>query len=252
MKWMGLVFGLLSLSSYADTFFTEHERGWYWYEIIPEEAEVEAGKDSNGQSVNRTSSPLDQLKQLQQTLETAKAKAVLTPTETNVRDYISLQNTVAKQSAQFAATWQQVLWKNPELDYSLIKPTGLLAKQAYLDSKKVSFQHSVSSFAKSHGLWFFFRSDCGYCHRFAPILKRISDKYGFAVMAISLDGGVLPEFPNAAVNAGQAERLGVQGVPALFAVNPKNEEIMPITHGLVSEGELIERIWALTTQEEVY
>lgn len=234
-----LIGSLFVFTCSASPFFWDHHRGWHWYELL-KKPEKEKQK-----SVQRKD-PIQALNQLQQSLETAKATAIMQPTETNLKTYIELQNQVAQQSSIFAEQWQRVLWKYPELDYSLVKPTGLLAKQTYLDDRKTEIQKTVQAFAKTHGLWFFFRSNCPYCHHFAPILKQFAEQYGFQVLAVSVDGGTLSEFPTPQFNQGQAEKLKVTSVPALFSVNPKTQEIQPVGYGLMTLQELEERIWALS------
>lgn len=64
-------------------------------------------------------------------------------------------------------------------------------------------------------------------------------------MAISLDGGVLPEFPDAVPDNGLAARLGVAVTPALYMVNPRTQEITPVGYGVMTESELTQRIYTL-------
>jgi conjugal transfer pilus assembly protein TraF len=42
------------------------------------------------------------------------------------------------------------------------------------------------------------------------VLKSFQNKYGITIMAISLDGGALPEWKNFAVDNGQIERMGME------------------------------------------
>lgn len=230
---------LITNTIFANSYFSDHSRGWHWYEWLEEQEKAK-------QQPEQHQDPLKALNQLQQAVEVARATAIMQPTEVNLKTYIELQNQITQQSSVFAAQWQRVLWKHPELDYSLLHPTSLLAKQQYLDDQKLDIQKTVKTFAKTHGLWFFFRGSCGYCHQFAPILKRFAERYGFNILAVSLDGGTLSEFSNVRINHGQAEQLNVTSVPALFSVNPKTQDILPIGHGLMTEQELEERIWVLT------
>jgi len=107
--------------------------------------------------------------------------------------------------------------------------------------------------AQTQGLFFFYSSSCQHCQQFAPILKRFSDRYGFKVLPISVDGGFLPSFPDAVMDEGQRHTFRVSTLPSLFLVNPHNQLVALITEGAISEGELINRlvkIVSLQTREQ--
>ena len=90
-----------------------------------------------------------------------------------------------------------------------------------------------------------FRSDCPFCHRFAPILKRFEQEFGMTVLAVSLDGAALPEYPNAQPDNGTALRLNPSAGPAVYLTVPSTREIQPVGFGLMSLSELVERIATL-------
>lgn len=69
-----------------------------------------------------------------------------------------------------------------------------------------------------------------------------------SVLAVSMDGGTLPEYPNARPDNGIATRLNARSVPALYLTNPSRREIRPIGFGLMSDTELLERIAALARE----
>ena len=97
--------------------------------------------------------------------------------------------------------------------------------------------------ARDHALFFFFRSDCPYCHQFGPYLSEFEAKFGLTVVPISVDGGpLLPAFPNPKIDNGIARALDVREVPALFLVEPHSGRIVPIGYGVLSESELLERL----------
>ncbi len=80
-------------------------------------------------------------------------------------------------------------------------------------------------------------------------MKRFSQKHGWAVLAISMDGSsrtILPEFPDAKPDNGISKRLQITHVPALVALHPKTGKLIPLAYGLVSESEIEERIELLT------
>ena len=111
---------------------------------------------------------------------------------------------------------------------------------------------ALGEIAKRAGLFFFYRSDCPYCHAQAPIIESMALNYGVEVFAIAVDGLPLPggEFPNYKVDSGQAQSLSVTTVPAVFLVDPPNV-ITPIGPGamrLDKLNEIFERIeqWTMT------
>ncbi|WP_392536742.1 conjugal transfer protein TraF [Legionella sp. 227] len=112
---------------------------------------------------------------------------------------------------------------------------------------------SLNMLAKQQGFFFFYSSSCPHCQRFAPILKRVSQQYGFSVVAISVDGGFLSSFPDAVMEEGQSKVFQVSVFPSLFLINPKNQLARLVTEGNIDEGELINRLLKMsqTHNEEV-
>lgn len=241
------------------SFYESQRQGWHWYAAPPLEIkEIEPLTDENFNNnddsliadIPALDDPKAELARLQETVETAKAQAILEPTPQNVKIYIELQNAIQAQASQFAQTWQTVLWANPELDHSLKNPTNQAARQIFNDQHRVEKVQAIEKWKQTHGLFYFFRSDCPYCQAFAPVLKQFEATYGINIIAISLDGQSLPEYPNARVDNGAAQRLGVSTVPALFAIEPSTQAIIPITYGLISMEDLTERLWQLSLLKE--
>jgi conjugal transfer pilus assembly protein TraF len=171
----------------------------------------------------------------------------MNPTEAHMTAYMGYQRYVMDKSAVFADNWQRVVWKTPELDYSLKgRPTNSFAIDVYDGQTRTKQNEVIRALAKTHGLFFFFRSDCPYCHKFAPVLKRFEQDYGLPVFAVSLDGGRLPDYPAALADNGMAANLNVRVVPALFLAVPGTRDITPIGYGLMAPTELVERIYAIT------
>lgn len=233
----------LSLPTFAKNFWDDHAEGWHWYQDPKEQKSAQRSKPID---------PIQEMNAVQLAVKQALNKAILNPTPGNVKNYISLQNKVAAQASHFSDTWRRVIWQTPSLDYSQNYPTNQVGKQTYLDNHRAAQDAAILRLAKTHGLFFFFKGNCPYCHRFSPIVKAFTERYGMAVIPISLDGGSLPEFPNAKANNGAANRLNVGVVPALFAVNPKNNDVIPLANGLISEQELAQRITVLTTRRPDY
>lgn len=233
-----VIFWLIILhnkSAIAEIFYVDHAQGWHWYNN-KEETENPAAEEN----------PSKQMSVLKATIQQALDKAVLYPTDENVKNYIALQNKISNQSSNFANIWQKVLLENPDLNYALIHPTNTLAKQVDLDMQRKKEDDAITKLAQESGLFFFYSSSCGYCRKFAPIVKSFAKSYNMAIIPITIDGIALPEFPNSRINQGQATKFKVTVEPSLFAVNPYTQKAYPISQGLISESDLRARILDIT------
>lgn len=70
--------------------------------------------------------------------------------------------------------------------------------------------------------------------------------YGITIFPISLDGGVLPEFPSPARDNGMARALDVKQVPYVALGNIKDRRLIPLGSGVLSVQDIVERIYILT------
>jgi conjugal transfer pilus assembly protein TraF len=150
-----------------------------------------------------------------------------------------------KRSKTFATVWMQNVFQNPELDHTLVSPVNQQGRHLQIDLEKNRTVNVIKDLSTTFGLFFFFSSDCPYCHQFAPIVKRFADTHEWEVIAISIDGGSLAEFPNAQTDNGLFQAWGVKVLPSLFAVNPKTQEAIPIAYGLTSLDDMETRIKTL-------
>jgi conjugal transfer pilus assembly protein TraF len=186
-------------------------------------------------------------KEVQAHLAELKDKAVMKPTEKNVKDYYAFQFEVLNQTTVFADVARRVIWASPEIDTSVKRPYNNAGATAYRTNQPAKERMSVAKLSQSHGMFFFYRSDCPYCHEMGPVVKEFARQSGMFVQAISLDGGGLPGFPTAQPNNGMAEQLQVSTVPALYLVERKTKNVQPIAFGVTAINDIVERIHVLTT-----
>lgn len=221
-----------------------YKTGWHWYDEKKQTMEEEEHED------NTPLSPIAQMSAVQATIQNALDQAILYPNKENIQNYIALQNQMMGQSRKFEHTWQATLLEHPELDYSLIHPTNNTAKQVEYDQQTLKEDAVIRELAKKSGLFFFYRSTCPYCQRFAPIVKAFAESHGLTVISITTDGIPLPEFPDSRPDQGQANKFHVTAEPALFAVNPYTNQAVPIAYGLTSEADLKKRLLDIATRYE--
>ncbi|EOW9308319.1 thioredoxin family protein [Vibrio cholerae] len=242
-----IIFLLFILPAHASDgqFYQRGQEGWFWYQVIPEPEqpdeliEPEAGVVESSQSELKPFSAAWFREHMQSFMD----KAIDEPTNENVRAYLYLQRVMMDKGSLFADVSQQVVMGDPVLDEISRRPLATYAANRMDREAGAQRDVALGEIAKRAGLFFFYRSDCPYCHAQAPIIESMALNYGFKVFAIAVDGLPLPggEFPNYKVDSGQAQSLSVTTVPAVFLVDPPNV-ITPIGQGAMSLDELNNRI----------
>lgn len=228
-------------------YWSDRWRGWHFYEDPPAE-EAEPAIRPTPASPSRPATPtrppeLAELERLQKTLEELRHIAIMRPTESNVRRYMELEMQVVNRASYFADVAQRVAWATPELDPTLQgRPVNAQALDVFERQQRTDRSASVAALGRDHVLFFFYRSDCPYCHTFAPTLQAFEAKHGIQIVAVSVDGGPMPGFPLARPDNGIATALQVNQVPAVFLAQPSTGKITPIGSGVLSESQLLERI----------
>jgi conjugal transfer pilus assembly protein TraF len=224
------------------------ERGFHWYpdptaKPRPEKQEAEKQKPKAIYEMNSLDDINKELKRL-------KEQAILNPTEQNIHEFLKAQDWIMGKSATFADATRRVVWAKPDLNYQARSPAANFSRMKEYDRKSKSARKNVQDLAKNHGLIFFARSDCNFCHDQAPVLKWVESEMGIQVMAISLDGGPIPMYPDAKKDNGVSMMVsggeGVSVVPAIYLVNRETKEVIPLGTGVIAGEELAERIWTLT------
>lgn len=236
----------------APPYYRDREEGWFWYRnpaeetkpplpipppVAPPASKIEPPTDD----------PLQRLARQKEDLERLQALAILEPTREHVAAYLEKHVALMEQSARFADAWQNVVWTTPEYDNTLSAPTG---NAAYIqaDVQSAAIDQRLTEAAQRYGLMFFFRGSCPHCHRFAPVLKAFAERYGFDILPVSLDGGVLPEFPKALGNVDAAAALQVESVPAVYLIEPRARTVAPAVFGYVGFSELGQRVDSALTE----
>lgn len=254
-----LAAGLVAASA-ADVFaqgvdFTrEKARGYFFYEPEPEEEEPEKvppkpppvppkSPSKEPQKVSPKGPTPFSVAWLREELPRVRDLAIDNPTVENVTAYRYLQRIMLDKGSRFEEAWQRSILKEPLLDENLRRPISTFGGDVLDTQAREAREATARALARQAGLWFFYRSDCEFCVAQAPVLKALSETYGFRVLPISLDGKPLPggTFPRYEINRGQAEAWGITMTPALVLVRPSTKEHAPISQGLLPMEEIVSR-----------
>ncbi len=227
--------------------------GWHFYcdreeerreaEPAPAQPEPSAAKDAQ--------SATERIMALRRALEEARAEAILDPTPAKVTAYLRLQQKTLQRAAVFSDAFRRTVWATPELDYTLKRPVGALAKQVWSDERREARDRALASLKDRYGLIYLGHAGCAGCKVFGPLLRAFAMRHGLDVLAVSLTGAALEGWPEAVADNGRAARLGLGNapVPALVLFDTRTKRVLPVGFGVMAEDEMAERIFALTALE---
>lgn len=236
-------------------YWRRSREGWFWQKDPPP-----AAVPKPAPAAPRAAKPLDpddrdlaELDAFKVRLERALNVATQNPSEANVMRYLEMLTQARQKASTFADMAQAVAVRMPWIDHTLTgggRPSLPGAQRAYDTIRMQDRDQLLREMAQTHGLYFFFRRNCAYCHVQAPMLAQFQKKYGFTVYAVTLDGGTLPDFPNAVPDQGLAEKvaeaMGVPTqhfvVPAVVLAKPATREVVPVGFGAMTMDEMADRV----------
>ncbi|WP_347990217.1 conjugal transfer protein TraF [Methylomonas sp. AM2-LC] len=235
-------------------YYDDKERGWFFYEEDPPPEIVEESRPPRIEPViSKPSTPAKPKAQKEKPLSSEwfrkhmveyRDAAVDNPTKENVARYMYLQRVMLDKAELFTEATKLTVMNDPVLDENSRRPIATFGANAMDENAKKGVDFAARKLADVAGLWFFYSSTCNFCDKEASVLNGLSHAYGFKVMAISLDGGPLPNglFPDFRLDQGQGAKLDVHVTPTMFLVNPKQKEgIIKLGEGLIAGDELIKR-----------
>ncbi|WP_428098826.1 conjugal transfer protein TraF [Candidatus Rariloculus sp.] len=225
--------------------------GWHFY--CDRAAPVKPVEPSDAETVLPPAGPsaTEEIARMRHELEESRATAILQPTPENVAAYLHLQQASLQRASTFSDVFRRVVWSTPELDYTLTRPAGALAKQLWSDDRLAAQQEVLANLGERYGLIYLGDSHCAGCRVFGPLLRAFALRHGLDVLAVSMTGEALEGWPEAVPDNGRAAQLGLVGapVPAVVLFDTETGEVLPVAFGVVAEDQLAERIYALTALE---
>lgn len=237
--------------TWCGTLGGEASLGWHFYCDPEEEAKPPPATPDQPPPPTDPTDAVSRVNALQRELEESRAVAVLDPTPENVAAYLDLQQQALSRAAAFSDAFRRVVWITPELDYTLTRPVGALAKQLWSDARREERDAALAALSERYGLIYIGHRACMGCQIFGPLLRAFSQRHGFDVLAVSLDGGPLEGWPEAVPDNGRAARMGFDGVslPAVALFDAATGAAVPVGFGVLAEDQLAERIFVLTQTE---
>lgn len=248
-----LIFLLYSgASTYSDDFYGNKEKGWFWYEKIPEP--VEDVQDDPAPPL--PAPPPAEPKSSQLVFEPAPLStawvrenigkyldnAIDNPTPENVRAYLYLQRLATDKSFQFMDAVEFATVGDPLLDEISRRGIATFATQKH--DRHAGSQRSdlIQRIASEAGLFYFYDESFA-SEAQSPLIAILDNTHNFTVMAISKDGQqpVSAQFDNIKIDEGHSTKLGITNFPALVLMSTDGNYDV-ISQGPVSLSDAYRRI----------
>ena len=225
--------------------------GWHFYCDRDEPADAPAALSAPAPAAPDARPASERIGELRRELAEARATAILDPTTESVAAYLRLQRETLQRAATFSDVFRRTVWAAPELDYTLTRPVGALAKRLWSDERRARREAALARLGERYGLIYLGHAGCAGCEVFGPLLRAFATRHGLDVLAVSLSGEALEGWPEAVPDNGRAARLGLGGspVPAVVLFDTETRSVLPVGYGVLAEDQLAERIFALTALE---
>ena len=222
--------------------------GWHFY-CDPEQEQAPPQVQASPPPVQ--DSAMDRIQEMRRALEDSRAAAILDPSPEKVAAYLQLQQQALQRAAAFSDSFRRTVWASPDLDYTLTRPVGALAKQLWSDERRAERTAALARLGERYGLIYLGHADCSGCRVFGPLLRAFALRHGLDVLAVSMTGAALEGWPEAIPDHGRAARLGLEGtpMPAVVLLDTETKRVLPVAFGVIAEDQLAERIFTLTALE---
>ena len=232
-------------------FYATAKEGWFWYHDPPREVVEEPATLDNstitreaGPKVFETRNPsMDNYTindiwnlhpdEFQGLLNGVQKKAVQTPNEKNILEYLIMQDVARRKALAYANATKFVTQKySDKFNINQVYPTTTPGISARVQEQQKEISSTILAARANHALLFFVGQGCAFCDRQAAILTYFVEKYGWQIKPIDI---------------GQyttlAARFNITTTPTLVLIKDKTEQSMPISVGVVALSELERKLY---------
>ncbi len=238
-----MIAGSATADGQENRFYDDTRHGWFWYEDpLPMQ-------DAKEDKPNPTSNPprsipsldnysIDQLWNMypddfQNLLNVLQKKAVQTPTEQNIMEYLTMQDIARRKALAYTNATMYVTQKHSELfNVNHVYPTAGPGVTARVRMQQNEIFQTISRAGNDHALIFFVSPSCGFCSKQAGILAYFKDKYGWQIKTVDISR-----------NINAAARFNITVTPTLLLIKKGQEKYMTVTSGVIALSELERKLY---------
>lgn len=193
------------------------------------------------------------LEELQAEVKKRLDRAVMKPTEENMKAYLEANAFLMIKAGRFAESWQSALLQAPQFDWTAQHPTVNFASTelSRLSARKV--QEQAAKLSSDWG-FIFFGDESDLTRMMLPLVESFAERNGFDTVYVSMTDQN-PLMPKARRDRGQASVMagGIRLFPALVLVrrgdkDPRQARL--VATGVVDVAEISRRVVRLASQAE--
>jgi len=234
---------LNELPEQQNRFYNDTKHGWFWYENPPLEQEEQATKPAQpikepGRAQSLDSYSIDKLWNMypddfQELLNVLQKKAVQTPTEQNILEYLTMQDIARRKALAYTNATMYVTQKYGELfNVNHVYPTAGPGVTARVTMQNDEIFQTINSAGNDHALIFFVSPGCSFCEKQAGILNYFVDKYGWQIKTVDISR-----------NINSAARFNITLTPTLLLIKKGQDNYMTVASGVIAMTELERKLY---------
>ncbi|MDO8948221.1 MAG: conjugal transfer protein TraF [Desulfocapsaceae bacterium] len=232
-------------------FYETAKEGWFWYhDPLPEmpvalnTSEKSTITREAGPKVFETQNPsMDKYTindiwnlhpdEFQGLLNGVQKKAVQSPTEKNILEYLTMQDVARRKALAYANATKFVTQKySDKFNISQVYPTTAPGVSAKVQEQQKEISSTILAAREDHALLFFVGQGCGFCDKQAAILAYFVEKYSWQIKPIDIGQ-----------HTDLAARFNVTTTPTLVLIKNGTEQSMPVSVGVVAQSELERKLY---------
>lgn len=232
-------------------FYKTAKEGWFWYHDPPPGV-AEESDSHNKSTITREAGPkafekknpsMDKytIKEIwnlhpdefQGLLNGVQKKAVQTPNEKNILEYLIMQDVARRKALAYANASKFVTQKySDKFNINQVYPTTTPGISARVQEQQKEISGAILAARENHALLFFVGQGCGFCDKEAAILTYFVEKYGWQIKPIDIGR-----------HSTLAARFNITTTPTLVLIKNGTEQSMPISVGVVALSEMERKLY---------
>jgi len=147
----------------------------------------------------------------------------------------------------FSQSFAAAQLSHPDLDYNLEYPHYNSMAPFTQTRDQQTQQNAVEQLSQQYGLFYFYRGSDPIDVQMAGVVADFAKTNGISLIPVSVDGQVAATLPQSRPDTGQSRSMNIMHFPALFLVDPRNQNYRALSYGFMTQDDLSKRFLNVAT-----